>query len=787
MAGLFAPYPATVRLLDPGAGIGGLTAAVVCSFEQSTSRPRRVEVVACEVDPLLAGYLRRVLESCRIFCEDLGIEFKFEIRIGDFIADSLKVLRPDLFSAGEDAFTHVIANPPYRKINGGSKDRFLLSQAGIETSNLYSAFVFLAGSRLESGGELVAITPRSFCNGSYFLPFRRFLAEEFAFRRCHVFDSRNEVFGGDEVLQENVIFAAARHGRRGVVLLSSSAHAGDEAITERPVAHAGFVNPTDPDLFFRLTTDRGGQAVADAFGGFRSSLEELGLNVSTGRVVDFRVRDLLRKEPVAGSVPLLYPAHLREGGIAWPIPGFKKSNAIVDSVESRPLLVPSGTYLLTKRFSAKEQPRRVVASLLTRESVPGEWTGIENHLNYFHSGGQPLEEDLAKGLFLFLNSTLLDRYFRQFNGSTQVNATDLRNIRYPDREALCRAGRRVGRAQGLSQDMIDQIAAEEFFMSAGGKHLEHIAGAEKIKEAIQALKELGLPREQLNERSALALLALLDLKPTDSWANANAPLRGITQMMTFFEEHYGKRYAPNTRETVRRFTMHQFIQAGIAVENPDQPGRPTNSPNWCYQIEPETLAALRAFGKRGWKGKLRALLVRLGALRERYERERAMLRIPVKLSRAEGITLSPGGQNVLIKEVVEQFCSRFTPGGRVVYVGDSAEKWGYFDRELLESLGVEIEAHGKMPDVAVHMVDKNWLVLVEAVTSHGPVNPKRHIELKELFEGCKAGLVFVSAFPDRKTLTRYIGEIAWETDVWCAETPTHLIHFNGERFLGPYN
>lgn len=310
--------------------------------------------------------------------------------------------------------------------------------------------------------------------------------------------------------------------------------------------------------------------------------------------------------------------------------------------------------------------------------------------------------------------------------------------------------------------------------------------ARKIKEAMEILNTLGFPRQQQNERSALTLLSLLGLKPGDRWEDASDPLIGITPMMEFFDEHYGKRYAPNTRETVRRQTVHQFVQAGLIVPNPDKPSRPTNSPKAVYQIQPSALKLLREFGKPKWPECLLGYLQTVETLKGLYARERDMRRIPVKLVSAKEIRLSPGGQNVLIKKILDDFCPLFTPGARVVYVGDTQRKWAYFDSETLQVLGVEIEEHGKMPDVVVHYLEKNWLVIIEAVTSHGPVNPKRRQELRELFARSKAGLVYVTAFPDRRTMMKYLDDISWETEVWIAQSPTHVIHFNGERFLGPY-
>ncbi|MEW6406723.1 MAG: BsuBI/PstI family type II restriction endonuclease, partial [Chloroflexota bacterium] len=253
---------------------------------------------------------------------------------------------------------------------------------------------------------------------------------------------------------------------------------------------------------------------------------------------------------------------------------------------------------------------------------------------------------------------------------------------------------------------------------------------DKIKEALAILNDLGLPRQQQNERSALTLLSLLGLKPASKWEDAADPLMGITPMMDFFEEHYGKKYAPNTRETVRRQTVHQFLQAALIVANPDKPSRPTNSPKAVYQIEPSVLKLLRGFRKPGWKGYLQKYLETVDTLKKLYARERDMRRLPINLANGQQIRLSPGGQNVLVKKIMDDFCPLFTPGGFAIYVGDTETKWAYLDSEALASLGVNIQEHGKMPDVVVHHTEKNWLVLIEVVTSHGPVNPKRRQELK---------------------------------------------------------
>lgn len=311
-------------------------------------------------------------------------------------------------------------------------------------------------------------------------------------------------------------------------------------------------------------------------------------------------------------------------------------------------------------------------------------------------------------------------------------------------------------------------------------------GENKIADALQILGELGMPRAQRNGRSALCLLALLDLKEEDPWANALSPLIGITPIMKFALDHHKRPYKPNSREGFRRRTVHQFVAAGIALCNPDKPERSTNSPQTVYQIEPYALELLRSFGTINWNKNLKRYLKTRQTLAARYAKERGMKKLGVKLSTGETLRISPGIHSELIKAIIEEFATRFVPGGVLVYAGDTGGKLGYFDRELLGRLGVEVDGHGKMPDVVLHYPEREWLLLVEAVTSHGPVDGKRHGELARLFASSKAGLVYVTAFPSRKVMARYLGEIAWETEVWCADAPTHLIHFNGARFLGPY-
>lgn len=309
---------------------------------------------------------------------------------------------------------------------------------------------------------------------------------------------------------------------------------------------------------------------------------------------------------------------------------------------------------------------------------------------------------------------------------------------------------------------------------------------QKCQEAQQILELLDFPASQQNERSALTLLALLDLKPTQAWNEASDPLIGITPIMDWCRQHYAKIYAPNTRETFRRQTMHQFIEAGIAIANPDQPDRAINSPKWCYQISPEALILFQAFKSEQWLYQLAHFQKNRQSLRKTYAQLREIQRIPVALSQELMIDLSAGEHSQLIKAIIEDFGSRYVPNGKLLYVGDTGQKWGYVDQAEFDRLGIQLDLHGKMPDVILYAPTQNWLFLVEAVTSHGPVDGKRYQELTQRFQRANLGLIFVTAFATRREMARFVADIAWESEVWIAEAPDHLIHFNGSRFLGPY-
>nr|VFJ66384.1 MAG: Eco57I restriction-modification methylase [Candidatus Kentron sp. DK] len=450
MAGLFPDGTGRCRLLDAGAGIGSLSAAFLDRWRSGGFDFRRVELDAFELDRVLIPHLSHTLERY-----GPGGDFVANIQEEDFIHCAARALSGDLFSKPLEGYTHAILNPPYRKINSHSAHRLALRRVGIETVNLYSAFVALAVALTAAGGQIVAIIPRSFCNGPYYRPFRHFILERTAIRHIHLFESRNKAFRDDEVLQENVIIRLERGGRHGPVTVSTST---DDTVVDLATHEYPFeriVSPDDPERFIHVPVSPE-KSVIESFPAIRHTLDELGIEVSTGPVVDFRLRAHLRDMPGPGAVPLLYPGHFSGSATTWPIEGIKKPNAIERNADTEKWLYPNGFYCVVRRFSSKEEKRRIMASVVEPD-VFGDMSalGFENHLNLFHENKRGLPEQLVRGLTVFLNTTAVDEHFRRFNGHTQVNATDLRVMKYPNRDNLIRLGEWAMGQKTLTQAMVD--------------------------------------------------------------------------------------------------------------------------------------------------------------------------------------------------------------------------------------------------------------------------------------------------------------------------------------------
>lgn len=451
MAGLFNLSNCRfIRLLDAGAGVGSLTAAFFDALRKSKSQTTDVSAALYEIDELLASYLSREMACYQELFREEGIKLNADTIRDDFIENAVNLIQ---FGKSE-RFNFAILNPPYKKIGSHSRHRLLLRQVGIETVNLYSAFVALALALMEQGGQIAAIIPRSFCNGPYYRSFREFILAHAAIRHMHLFAARDKAFKDDEVLQENIIILLERGGHQADVTVSTAMDDSFADFEAHVYPFDQIVFPDDAERFIHVPLSPV-RNIKELSPFLRYSLVDIGVDVSTGPVVDFRVKEHLRQMPERGSVPLLYPGHFTGLSIEWPKPGMKKHNALMRHLETDKWLYPNGFYAVVRRFSSKEEKRRIVASVVCPDVFSSSLLGFENHLNVFHLNKQGLPENLARGLAVFLNSTVVDENFRRFSGHTQVNVTDLRTIKYPSRDLLMALGRWASEQEELSQERID--------------------------------------------------------------------------------------------------------------------------------------------------------------------------------------------------------------------------------------------------------------------------------------------------------------------------------------------
>jgi adenine-specific DNA-methyltransferase len=441
-------------LLDPGSGVGSLTSAFLSVIEK-WKKVKTVKSFNYEIDSTMIKYLKQnmLLSSERMI--EKSIEFRYEILEKDFIEEASKDISESdgLWKRQIRKYTHCIMNPPYKKILSSSRHRKLLKFAGIETVNLYSGFVSLAVSLLEENGILVAIIPRSFCNGPYYKPFREFIIKNAAIKHIHLFESRNKAFKDDGVLQENIIVMLEKNGFQDNVTVSTSTDDSFFDLSNISVPINKIIKPDDKDFFFHIPSEK----VESNKVLFKNSLSDIGLRVSTGPVVDFRVKKYLCQNIENNSVPLLYPCHFSLMKTVWPNENGKKPNAITVDCETQKWLYPRGYYTVVRRFSSKEEKRRIVASVVCPEYFEGfDFIGFENHLNVYHINKSGLPKNVAQGMAVFLNSSTIDRNFREFSGHTQVNATDLRSLKYPSLDILIKLGVWSDDKDNITTEMIDR-------------------------------------------------------------------------------------------------------------------------------------------------------------------------------------------------------------------------------------------------------------------------------------------------------------------------------------------
>ncbi|MCI0579972.1 MAG: N-6 DNA methylase [Chloroflexi bacterium] len=790
------------RVLDPAIGSGVLACALVESIVQA-GFPTELTIEGYEIDRELAAAAREALAAATTYAAAHGVRVQTQLHQADFVLAQTATFQPSLFPAMGDAraqltsdYDVIIANPPYFKLN--VQDPRAQASFGLVAghTNIYTLFMALGVELLADNGQACFIVPRSFCSGAYFAKFRRELIQRVTPSHVHLFESRQEAFKPDDVLQENVIITFSRRPPTGTArpAITISASPGTPDLQRhsfsRQISLEQFLGQRNGAVFFRLPVTELDQAILAVVDGWPGSLERYGWQVSTGPVVPFRARSLLRETEAVGqgeAVPLLWMHHVTPASIAWPVAQGNKPQAIATAAAKEGLLLPAANYVLTRRFSAKEERRRLVAAPLLRGGYSYDTIGLENHLNVIYRQQGELAQEEALGLSALLNSALVDRYFRISNGNTQVNAAELRALPLPPLEVIRQIGSRVATSgtETLNQ-LVFAILRETDWLPADFPTIDETRfSMGKIQEAQDLLKALGLPKAQQNEMAALTLLVLAQLSEETPWAQARSRVLRIHDILLEIQARYGRQYAENTRETIRRQVIHQFVQAGLVLRNPDDLALPTNSPRTHYALSEPALETIRAYDSESWPDAAQSFLENQRALIETYHQQREQHKVPLVMEGGLEYHLSPGLHNELQVAIIEEFGPRFAPGAKVLYVGDTANKTLHIDLAAFDDLGMTVTSHDKLPDVVLYDRERNWLYLIEAVTSHGPISPKRQVELQEMLKGCPAGVIFVTAFPDFNTFKNFLFDVAWDTEVWIADRPTHLVHFNGNRFLGP--
>lgn len=303
---------------------------------------------------------------------------------------------------------------------------------------------------------------------------------------------------------------------------------------------------------------------------------------------------------------------------------------------------------------------------------------------------------------------------------------------------------------------------------------------DKLETIKKLLADVGMPDKQQSDLCALTMLGLANLKEDDSFKKASNDWIRMHDVIQFINENYGVTYAENSRETFRKQAMHHFRNAALIEDN----GKATNSPNYRYRITSEFLNVLKSIGTKKAKLALQNFLSVHEKLIDTYASKKTMPMMPVKINNVDYV-LSPGSHNQLQKAILEEFAPRFAPNSECLYVGDTTNKDLVKNVDKLSELGFEITLHDKMPDVVLYRADKNWLYFIEAVDSVGPMSPERVIDIQRMTKNVNCGKIFVTAFLDFKKYKRFSEQLAWETEVWIAEMPDHMIHLNGDKFLGP--
>lgn len=763
MAQLFCiPQKKVIRILDPGAGSGVLSAALIERIWKVKTL-EKIELVCYENNPCIVPLLQANLSYIK---EVSKIAFEYEIITENYITSQGEDFE-GMLGAGQrfaNYFDCVIGNPPYKKISKDAPEAISMPSICYGAPNLYFLFAAMSVYNLRENGELVYIIPRSWTSGFYFRAFRKYLFSKCKLLSVHIFISRDKVFSDETVLQETIIVRLCKRkkGVKKIEITSTDSNDDFEAISSISANYSTIVFGEEKYVF--LPTNDRELKIIESVCQFNFTLPEIGFKMKTGLTVDFRNRKLLRSVPEDGAVPLFFSQHIQDGIVNFPI---NKENEFI-TCEIPGLMQRNKNYLFIKRFSAKEEKRRLQAGIYSSARFPEyDFISTQNKINFIDRiDGSDIPLNTVYGLYVLFNSSRYDAFYRILNGSTQVNSSEINAMPIPSLGKINEWGNRLLATGDLSTENCDRIM-EGILMK-------------NVEEARQILSLIGMPKAQQSDMCCYSLLALAGLTPNSSWNDSTENWLRIHDIIEFTKVNYDVVYAENSRETIRKKAMHHFRTAAVIEDN----GKSTNSPLYRYRLTWEMLKLIRSYNTAAWDEELTDFLSKHEKLVAIYASKKEMRKMPVRIN-GEDFTFSTGKHNQLQKAILEEFAPRFAPGSKCLYVGDTTAKDLVKDVDMLKKLGFEITLHDKMPDVVLYNEDNDWIYFVESVTSVGPMDPKRVLEIKEMTKNVASGKIFVTAFLDYKTYKKFVSQLAWDTEVWLAELPEHMIHLNGDRFIGP--
>lgn len=773
----------TVRILDPGAGSGILSAAIIDNLIHKNVSTIILDIYENNSDIL--PLLNSNLQVLKIIADKNNICFTYTIFEENFITSNQLAWNG---SVDSEKYDIIIANPPYKKIKKDAIESVIMQDIIHGQPNIYFLFMAMSACLLKEHGELIFIVPRSFSSGSYFTYFRKYFLEKVKISNIHLFASRETIGGAkDSILQETIILHAKKTFKTPETITITESYDDACHIHKKLNVDYNICVKNDDNHFLFFPSSESDIKVLNFVNNWPSSFSKLGYKMKTGIVVDFREKDWLKVSAEKNTIPLLWSYNFKDNRIVFPVTNIiGKPQYLLNTKDTIRLQMKKSNYLLLKRFTSKEENKRLQCALLFEDDFPSyDSFSTENHLNFITKLSCPMTKEELYGLFVLINSNYLDQYFRILNGSTQVNANEINSFPLPSYEIIIELGKKVMAIPSIANincDLLieEQVESKKLYSQGGNSILN------KLKEAKGILSAIGMPKQQTNDRSAYVLLALANIKETDTWSHAEKKELRIVDMMNFMATYYDKVYKPNTRETIRKDTIHQFVDGAIAERNTDQSDRPTNSPNYCYCLTDEMLKLITTYGTTQWQINLKKFIDQKGTLIEKYHQQREFDKVPVTVN-GQIFNFSPGDHNTLQKAIIEEFAARFAQGAEILYVGDAEDKDLIKNREYLESIGIIMTDHDKLPDVVLFVKEKNWVYFIEAVTSVGTISVKRMQEIEAMSSKCTAGKIYVTAFPSSKIYKRFVDQLAWETEVWIADNPDHMIHLNGDKFIGPRN